>query len=157
MLDTTCFIPTYAMDSKDTAERCATQSGNITAIIFTIIIIIVTLTMYLSAKKKYDDAENKNTVNKPNLIIYISISGLLIFISWLTIPFLSRLFSAMRWEQNETMINNYMKQGMTRAEAVNRISTLREAQAQRDATLQAGREQARATNNLAAALFERNK
>ena len=156
MLDTTCFIPTYAMDSKDTVERCATQGGRITAAIFTFIIIIITISMYYSAMKKYDEATDKKTVSKPNIAIYLAISGMLIVITWLTMPALSRFFSMMRWNQNETMINNYMKQGMTRAEAVNRISTLREAQAQRDATLEAGREQAQATNNLAAALLKKN-
>lgn len=156
MLDTTCFIPTYAMDSKDTVERCATQSGNISAVIFTILIILSTLAMYTKAKKKHDEATDKTTVTKPNLAIYLAIGGLLIVITWLTMPALSRFFSMMRWNQNETMINNYMNQGMTRAEAVNRISTLRESQALRDATLQAGREQAQATNNLAAALMKNN-
>jgi succinate dehydrogenase hydrophobic anchor subunit len=157
MLDTTCFIPTYAMDSKETAEKCATQGGRITAAIITFIIIILILSTYYSANKKYDEAVDKENVRKPNIAIYLIIGGILIAITWLTMPALTRFFSEVRWTQNETMINNYMKQGMTRAEAVNRISTLREAQAQRDATLEAGREQAQATNNLAAALMNRNR
>jgi uncharacterized membrane protein len=156
MLDTNCFIPTYAMDSIETVERCSSQSGRMIAIMFTIIIIIITLILYYTAESEYEKAVNKEKAYKPNIFIYLGIASIFIVLSWLLLPNAVKFFNTMRWKQNETMINNYIKQGMTRAEAVNRISTLREAQEQRDATLQAGQEQARATNNLARALLNKN-
>lgn len=154
MIDTNCFIPVYTMDSKETAINCGKSVGILYSVILTFFLILIIISVYFAQSKKHkeDPVNNK----KPNLPLLILISVIALILIWL-IPVGMVYSNTISWNQNQKMIDNYMKQGMTRAEAVSRISTLREAQAQREATLEAGREQANATNNLAAALLANKK
>jgi hypothetical protein len=125
LINPKCGLPIYTLENKDTAVHCGKISGYIWSVILTIFIIITALYIY------YGNMFDKKN-NKKRYIFYTSISLTLALI-WGVFPSLNGWMNGRNWLVYDEQIGSYMKNGMTRDIAIQKVQELYQTSVQSSA------------------------
>lgn len=125
-----CAVPTYMMPARDVAVSCGKQNGMVTAIILTVITFFILL-----LGEKEEGGEKKTELRWQRAFIGTPLVGLA---SYLLFPWLFGMSNGSQWEASQAQIEEYMRGGFTRAEALKQMQKMKMAQMQADATRDAG-------------------
>ena len=124
-----CLIPTYVMNDFQ-KKTCGHTLGKISAIIVFVILLIIFLFSYLPKileKGKKDDEEKKKEDKVTALLIFT-----FIFIISMVVYFIRKFFFKIEISQDNSMIQNFMKKGMTETEAIKELAKVRQFQSLRN-------------------------
>ena len=136
LINPKCATPTFQMSSQDTAEDCGKLNGTITAIIFTIIISIITGAMFYNSGKYKDPDGIEQTKPKNWWILVIGAS--IIILVWIVLPISSRWLASRRYQGYQDRIKSMEAQGMTHKQALSKLQSWKEQEMRSEATEQAG-------------------
>ena len=167
-MDAICSLPVYMMNKLEDASRCGGAEGKMAAIVGTIMVSFFMITMFYGIKKKDEEIRKQNPEHRTSVGSYIFTLVLgvgIIALIWLFVPGMVQRAKEFRFQQNELMIDNLVKGGMTRSAARTQVIQQRQAEAalaaqqkaaetQAAATRRAAERQASATDNQTQALLQ---
>lgn len=150
--DYRCNVPSFTQTDVNLVEQCGRNSGYMFFGILTILMVIglfMIISNIMSERPSDDkDKEELDNKKKMNVVIVIILAILLeMFLYW-SLPKMTGYFAMNNWNSIQEEIKSFMKQGLTRGEALNRIQSYKESEMQSEATMDAGL-------NIANALDER--
>jgi hypothetical protein len=125
-----CAVPTYLLDSKSEATHCGTLEGYIYSAILTVVVIIISITMY-NRRHEYDLRHNQNyhpnNVRKLRINYFFTTLALVVLI-WLGVPMLGSWLKGLRWEGYIEQIKSYTNKGFSKDSAIKQIQSMHETQ-----------------------------
>jgi hypothetical protein len=137
LINPKCGVPTFVQTDKKLVGECGSYTGYIIAGLITLVLLFI---LHKIMSEKFSDKlseEEIETLNKSRntKIIIIIISIILIFIF---VPKISSFLSKNSWESYQSQISQYMAQGLSRQDAINKIQSLYQTEYQAAAILGAG-------------------
>lgn len=138
-MDPRCGVPTFLQTDVNTVRECGVYSGYILATILTLMIIVFIISLLF---KKPSDPSDPEQVKKNQTIKMVGgiIGVLLILLAWIFVPRFTSFTSVNSWETYQNQISQYMKEGLSRQGAINKLQSLYQTQEQANAILAAGAE-----------------
>lgn len=149
MIETICSLPTYMLNKLEDATKCGAASGVIAAIVATIFVLIFFVAVIASINKSERQKKRENPSYETKITVYLTtvvIFILILLFCWTVIPYLVKTSKEMAFKQNELMIDNLVKGGMSREVARTQVIQQRQLEEQIEAQRDAAKMQARATN-----------
>lgn len=136
LIDPRCGAPSFLMDNEGIAAMCGRYGGYIIAGILSLIIVGVSIAKYNSSLGNDVDEKGNPATKKDWRYLIAGGAGLLVI--WLVIPWLLGWFSKRSFQTSQIEIDNYMKAGMTRQQALDKMTSIYQSQIQASATRDAG-------------------
>ncbi len=166
-MDAICNLPVYMMNTLEEASRCGGKEGKSAAIVFTLIASFFFIVMLLAIIKKDNEKKKKDRNHKSNYVLYIItllVWIIVVYLVWLFVPGMVKAAKELKFQENELMVNNLVKGGMTKQDAKAQVIQQRQAEAaiaareaaarrQANAMREASRHQASATDRQTDALL----
>ena len=149
MFDAICNLPTYMLNKLEDATKCGNQEGKLYAIIATIFLVFIFIAVTVSIYQEENKKKRANRNYKTSLTIYIYpivLFILLVLAAWTIIPSIARSMKEVRFKENEFMIDNLVKGGMSKEAARAQVIQKRQLEEKLEAQREAARIQARATD-----------
>lgn len=155
MIETICSLPTYMLNKLEDATKCGAAQGVIAAIIATVFVLIFFVAVIGSINKSERQKKRENPEYKTKITVYLIplvIFILILLFCWTVIPFLVVTAKEMAFKENELIIDNLVKGGMSREVARTQVIQQRQLEEKIEAQRDAARIQARATDRQTDAL-----
>ena len=149
MLDAICNLPTYMLNKLEDATKCGNQEGKLAAIVATVILVFLFIVVVVSIQKEENRKKREIKNYKTSITVYmytLVIFVLLILAAWTVIPSIIISMKEVRFKENELMINNLVKGGMSKEAARVQVIQKRQLEEKIEAQKEAARIQARATD-----------
>jgi hypothetical protein len=128
-IDPRCSTPLFRITDSSLAKSCGKLSGYYTSIFFSIFLSII-YGMYLYYLKNrynyYNDNEKNDEYNQSKqtaTTVFICVLVLL----WIGLPILSGYYNVKLWEGFQYQINEFMKDGLTRQAALDKLEVVESA------------------------------
>jgi len=151
-MDVICNLPVYMMNTLEDASRCGGKEGKMAAIVGTLIASFFFIVLLASMRQEEQRRRktNKNYQTKTmSYVIILLVWFTVIVLIWLLVPNIVKGMKEMSFQENELMINNLVKGGMTKQAAKEQVIQQRQAEAAIAAQEAAARRQERATRRAA--------
>ena len=149
LINPQCGVPTFIQTDPKLVGDCGKYSGYIIAIIITIILLFLMLSVWVSSvhaigplMSQEDQDGIKRLRNSKLLVLF-----LFIVLVWIFVPKMFSFFSVRSWESYQSQISQYMAQGLSRQDAINKIQSLYQSELQASAIIDAGAEIASSRNS----------
>tara|TARA_Y100000389_G_C17377628_1_gene472540 strand:- start:134 stop:652 length:519 start_codon:yes stop_codon:yes gene_type:complete len=146
-MDAICNLPVYMMNTLEEASRCGGKEGKAAAIVATLFVSFAMISMFYSIKKRDDELKKRRPEYKSRIGPYVGIfviGIIIILLIWLFVPSMVKAAKELKFQENELMVNNLVKGGMTKQDAKTQVIQQRQAEAAIAAQKAAARRQANA-------------
>jgi cell division protein FtsB len=137
LINPNCGVPTFVQTDKKLVGDCGSYSGYIFSGIITIILIFVMVSISKSSMKSTMKESEEQKQKRDTKLLFIFLCIVLV---WIFLPKIFSFFSVNSWQSYQSQISQYMSQGMSRQDAINKIQSLYQMQLQASAILGAGEE-----------------
>lgn len=128
-----CSIPLYLQPNVDIAQKCGEIDGIILCVVVSLFVIILGYVSYNNVIPVNRATDEEKIANEQKQYFVLSVCGAILFIIWIIIPALFGFYSRRVWLGQDFQVQELMKSGFTRQEAIEQTQALYQPNLQADA------------------------